>query len=194
MTDLFDASQGATPLEPDERRGLRPSWVATRAELNEVEQVNIAAGAAWAFRSRKSLLSASFVRELHRRMFADVWQWAGQFRATPRNIGVEVYQIAPELKLLLDDAAYWIREAVYPEDEIAVRLHHRLVYIHPFANGNGRHARLMADLQVTRLKRPRFTWGGTTFAEAGEARRRYIEALKLADRHDTSELLEFARS
>lgn len=194
MTDLLGDSQDTTPLAPDERSGLLQSWITTRADLNEAEQVNIAAGAVWAFRSRKEVLSEPFLRELHRRMFGDVWEWAGRFRTTPRNLGVEVYQIAPEIRLLLDDATYWIRESVYSEDEIAVRLHHRLVYIHPFVNGNGRHARLTADLQVSRLGRPRFTWGGANLGDAGEARKSYIWALRLADQHDINALVEFARS
>jgi Fic-DOC domain mobile mystery protein B len=198
MTDLFQEPEDATPLEPQEREGLLQSWITHRKDLNEAEQENIVEGAAWARRLRRGqlerLLSVDFMQTLHKRMFGDVWQWAGTFRTTERNIGIQAYRIAMELAALLDDVRFWIDHQIYPRDEIAIRLHHRLVAIHPFPNGNGRHARLAADLLVERLGGEPFSWGGGSLADVGELRARYASALREADDHDIDPLLEFARS
>lgn len=195
MSDLFGAPDDATPLEAGEREGLLQSWIATRADLNEAEQAGIDAGAAWAHRRRRrDLLTEDFVRALHRRMFGEVWAWAGTYRRTARNIGIDAWRIGGEVAQLLGDARFWVEHRTYPPDEIAVRLHHRLVAIHPFPNGNGRHARLLADLLVQQLGNAPFSWGGQGLADIGEKRRRYIEALRSADRHDIGPLLAFARS
>jgi Fic-DOC domain mobile mystery protein B len=198
MTDLFQEPGDATPLAPEEREGLRQSWITHRRDLNEAEQENIVNGAAWARRRRGitaiDLLDDRFTLELHKRMLGEVWKWAGRYRQTERNLGIEPYRISAEVRALLDDVCYWIEHETYPPDEIAVRLHHRLVAIHPFANGNGRHSRLMADLLVEKLGRPTFTWGGASLADEGELRARYIAALKAADNHDIQPLLAFARS
>ena len=185
----------ATPLTNDERAGLIPSWVTFRHELNEVEQANIAAGRLWAFRqTRRELLDERFLRDLHKRMLGDVWTWAGQYRKTERNIGVPAWQIAPELRSLLDDIHLWHEQTVFGPDELAVRFHHRLVSIHPFPNGNGRHSRLAADLMVTRLGGSNFTWGSTSLNQPSQVRADYIEALRRADKHDITALITFARS
>lgn len=195
MTDLFDEPDDATPLEPGEREGLLQSWIATRADLNAAEQANIDAGAAWARRRRRrDILTEDFVRALHRQMFGEVWAWAGTYRRTACNIGVDAYQIPGEVAQLLDDARFWLANGTYPPDEIAVRLHHRLVAVHPFPNGNGRHARMMADLLVQQLGNAPFSWGGEDLIDIGGKRRRYIESLQRADRHDIGPLLAFARS
>ena len=194
MSDLFDEPNDATPLESEEREGLRQSWISTRSELNQAEQANIAAGVAWANRSRrKDILTEVFLRQLHTKMFGDVWSWAGEFRHTERNIGIDPVRIPIELRTLLDDVRYWVDQGTYPADEIAVRFHHRLVAIHPFPNGNGRTARMMADLLVVELGEEPFTWGRVSLANAGQARSQYIEVLRKADRHDVAPLLEFAR-
>jgi len=197
MTDLFQEPEDATPLEPQEREGLLQSWITHRKDLNEAEQENILEGAAWA-RGRRRLplermLSVDFMQTLHKRMFGDVWQWAGTFRTTERNIGIQAYRIATELAALLSDVRFWIEHETYPRDEIAIRFHHRLVAIHPFPNGNGRHARLAADLLVERLGGEPFSWGGGSLADVGELRARYVAALRAADDHDIGPLLEFAR-
>lgn len=195
MSDLFDEPDDATPLEPEEREGLLQTWVTYRSELNEAEQANIAAGAAWAHRQRRrDILTDAFIKQLHAKMFGDVWAWAGNFRQTERNIGIDPARIPVELRMALDDARYWVENETYPPDEIAVRLHHRLVAIHPFPNGNGRTTRLMADLQVERLGQEPFTWGRVSLTDVGEMRTRYIAALRAADGHDITPLLEFARS
>lgn len=193
---LFEqADAAATPLAHEERAGLIPSWVTFRHELNEVEQANLARGSLWAFRQRRrEIADEQFLLDLHKRMLGQVWRRAGSFRVTERNPGVEPWRIRPELRLLLEDAKFWIQESVYPVDEIAVRFHHRLISIHPFANGNGRHARLAADLLVTRLGSERFTWGRVTLTLSGEMRSQYISALRAADRHEIAGLVEFARS
>lgn len=198
MTDLFQEPEDATPLEPQEREGLLQSWITHRKDLNEAEQENIVAGAAWARRLRRlpldRLLSVDFMQTLHKRMFGDVLQWAGAFRTMERSIGIQAYRIPMELAGLLDDIRFWIEHETYPRDEIAIRFHHRLVAIHPFPNGNGRHARLAADLLVERLSGEPFSWGGGSLADIGELRARYVTALRAADNHDIGALLEFARS
>lgn len=195
MSDLFGAPDDATPLDAGECEGLLQSWIATRADLNEAEQAGIDAGVAWAHRRRRrDLLTEDFVRALHRQMFGEVWAWAGTYRRTARNIDIDAWRIGGEVAQLLGDARFWVEHRTYPPDEIAVRLHHRLVAIHPFPNGNGRHARLLADLLVQQLGNAPFSWGGQGLADIGEKRRRYIEALRSADQHDIAPLLAFARS
>lgn len=196
MSDpLFDADDdAATPLTPDERSQLIPTYITTRAQLNEAEQANIADADLWASRRKRDALDETFLLNLHRRMLNGVWKWAGTFRQTERNIGIQPYRIGVELRQLLDDVRYWVEHQTYPGDEIAVRFHHRLVFIHPFPNGNGRHARLAADLLAIQLGRPRFTWGSAGLVEIAEARARYVAALKAADAHDIGPLLAFARS
>jgi Fic-DOC domain mobile mystery protein B len=194
VTDLFAQPDHATPLVPEEMRGLIPAYIAYRSDLNEAEQENIIRAQDWALSRHRDLLSEKFVMDLHRRMLGDVWRWAGKFRTTERNLGVPFYQIAAALRQLLADVEAWIAYQSYTPDEIVVRFHHRLVQIHPFPNGNGRHARLMADLLVMQLGQKRFSWGRANLKAAGEVRGRYITALKAADDHDIGPLLAFARS
>ncbi len=195
LSELFDEPADATPLEPDEREGLLQTWITYRRDLNEAEQTNVAAGTVWARRvRRRDLLTEKFLRQLHERLFGDVWAWAGEFRRTERNIGIEPVRIPVELRTVLDDARYWIDHETFPPDEIAVRLHHRLVAIHPFPNGNGRTTRLMGDLVVARLGREPFTWGRQHLTDVSETRTRYRASLRAADNHDIGPLLEFARS
>ncbi len=192
---LFDQpDDAATPLAPEEMGDLIPSHIAFRRELNEAEQENIARGHGWALSRSRDPLTEKFIRDLHRRMLGDVWRWAGKFRTTERNIGINYWEIPVALRQLLDDAKAWIAYNTYPADEIAVRFHHRLVQIHPFPNGNGRHSRLMADLLAMKLGRERLSWGRESLCDAGSLRRRYIEALRAADNHDIDPLLKFART
>ena len=195
MSDLFERpDDAATPLTPEEMRDLIPAHIAYRRELNEAEQENIVRAQEWALSRRRDPLSEKFVKDLHRRMLGDVWRWAGKFRASARNMGIDYWQIPVALRQLLDDAQAWIEYNAYPPDEIAVRFHHRLVQIHPFPNGNGRHARLMADLLAMQLGRERFSWGRGSLRTAGAARARYVEALRAADDRDIALLLAFARA
>ena len=198
MTDLFQEPNDATPLTPAERDELLQSWITNRNDLNEAEQENIVKGASWA-RGRRNLkpadiLNDEFAKSLHKRIFGDVWKWAGTYRQTERNLGIDASRIANETAALFDDVRYWVDNKTYPADELAVRLHHRLVAIHPFPNGNGRHARLMADLLIERLGGKPFIWGGGSLIDVGELRTKYIAALKAADNHDIGPLLAFARS
>jgi Fic-DOC domain mobile mystery protein B len=194
VSDRFDPPDDATPLTPEERRGLIPAHIAYRSELNEAEEENIARAQDWALGRRRDLLSEKFIKDLHRHMLGDVWRWAGKFRRSERNLGIAFYEIPVALRQLLDDTRAWIEYRAYPADEIAVRFHHRLVEIHPFPNGNGRHARLLADLLVMSLGGERFSWGSANLQEAGAVRRRYMAALQAADHHDIGPLLAFARS
>lgn len=197
MSDpLFDGEDEAnTPLEEDEREQLIPTYITTRAELNEAEQVNITQADRWLKRARNlDVLDDAVLRELHKRMFGEVWKWAGKYRKTPRNIGIDAYRIPTEVRALIDDARYWIAHETYPPDEIAIRFSHRLVWIHPFPNGNGRHSRIVADLLVMILGQPRFSWGSANLVDAGATRKAYIAALRAADAEEITPLLEFARS
>ncbi len=193
----FTEGEGNTPLSADERADLLPN-LANQEELNEWERQNILEAYAWALAPnnlrRRDPLVESYLRDLHRRMFDQTWRWAGVYRTTEKNIGVPPAEIRERLAALLADARYWLEHETYPPDELAVRFHHRLVFIHPFANGNGRHARLMADVLAQRQARPVFAWGGGDLVRAGDFRQRYIEALRAADAHDIRPLLAFARS
>ena len=189
-----DLPTGATPIDPDEAEGLVLDHVLTRGELDELEEANIHEGLEWALGSPRDVLSEGFVYELHRRMFDSVWAWAGKVRLTDKNIGIDKHLVRTEVRKLIDDARYWRENQVYRPDELAVRFHHRMVSIHPFPNGNGRHARLMADLLVRRLGGERFSWGGVSLSSTSELRAAYIRALQTADRGDIGQLLDFARS
>lgn len=197
MTDpLYDGEDEAnTPLEAEEREQLIPTYITTRAELNEAEQVNITRASLWLRRARNvDVLDDAFLRDLHKRMFGEVWKWAGQYRKTPRNIGIDAYRIPMAVRELVQDARYWVDNGTFQPDEIAIRFSHRLVSIHPFPNGNGRHSRLVADLLAMELGQPRFTWGRANLVDPGETRRAYVAALRAADGGEIEPLLAFARS
>jgi len=189
-----DLPVGATPIDPDEAAGLLPDHIATRGELDELEEANIQDGLAWGLRRHSEILSEEFLYELHRRMFDAVWQWAGKVRLTDKNIGVDRSIVRPEIRKLIEDAKFWRDNGVYEPDELAVRFHHRLVSVHAFPNGNGRHARLMADLLIRELGREPFSWGGGSLTNTSELRAGYISALRAADLGDVGPLLQFARS
>jgi Fic-DOC domain mobile mystery protein B len=185
-----------TPLSPEELADLIPS-LATKEELNEWERENILRAREWAIRDRTDpadMASDGYVRKLHLRMFDQTWKWAGQYRKTEKNIGIPFYEIREQLAALFGDVRYWIEHGMFPPDEIAVRFHHRLVVIHPFPNGNGRHARLIADVLAMKLGRPPFTWGATDLVKPSEARAKYLAAIRTADSNDLRQLIEFARS
>jgi Fic-DOC domain mobile mystery protein B len=169
----FDYPNGATPLDPNEVDGLKLTHISTQSELDRWEQDNILDALNWLESTRpKDILNEQFIRKLHRKMFGNVWKWAGRFRLSDKNIGGPWHQVPVELKKLCDDVAVWIDAGQMPPDEIAARLHHRLVSIHPFSNGNGRHARLMADLLLENvLRQPKFTWGSrSNLSKAGDVR------------------------
>jgi Fic-DOC domain mobile mystery protein B len=193
-----DYIDGQTPLDEDEKDGLLIHTIATRGELDEFEQQNIEEAVQWTLeRSFKpdTIFTEDFVRMVHKRMYANVWKWAGAFRNTNKNIGTDKWQISAELRNLLDDLRYWHQHSIYSADEIALRFKHRLVSIHCFANGNGRHSRLMADIIIEKIyRKPVFTWGTTNLYNKSNARLAYLTALRSADKGDYSLLLAFARS
>jgi len=195
--NLFAMGEGNTPLSPDEQADLIPD-LTTKEELNEWERQNILEAYGWALTSRnlirQSPFAEAYVRELHLRMFDQTWKWAGIYRTSEKNIGIPHFQIREALAALLGDAHYWMEHQTFEPDELAVRFHHRLVWIHPFANGNGRHARLIADVLARMQGRPAFTWGGVDIVQAGDFRRSYIDALRAADKNDIQPLLSFCRS
>lgn len=192
--------EGQTPLDEDEKEGLKISNITTRGELDELEQRNIEDAVRWTLSRRKrftmaEVLTEEFVRLVHTKMLGDVWDWAGSFRNSNKNIGVDKYQISIELRQLLDDCKYWIEHGTFSLDEIAVRFKHRIVFIHCFANGNGRHSRLMADILIERVLGGNvFTWGAENLVNTGEYRATYLHALREADNGNFELLIQFARS
>jgi Fic-DOC domain mobile mystery protein B len=189
---------GQTPLSEEELDGLKIQSISTREELDEFEQFNIEKAIQWTFGKKiqpKDLLSDKFIKDLHKRMYGEVWKWAGSFRTSEKNLGIKSYLIPVQLKQLLDDAMFWYENQIYSPDEVAVRFKHQLVSIHCFANGNGRHSRLMADLIMEKLyKEPFLSWGGSRLVKSNEKRKEYINAIKMADRHDYRQLIMFAKS
>ena len=192
----FEYPLGATtPIDPDEALGLIPKHISTQADLNAWEELNIVEGANWIARQKIIQgLNEGLVRELHRRMFNQTWLWAGTFRKSAKNIGIDWTQIAVALKNLLDNTSYQITNKVMSIDEIAVRFHHQLVLVHAFPNGNGRHARLIADALIVNLGGKRFSWGSNTaIANLDVVRQNYLSALRTADKGDITPLMYFAR-
>lgn len=189
--------EGQTPLDEDERDGLLIPSITTREELDEFEQQNIEQAIMWSLSRSfrlQTILTDDFIINVHKRMYGNVWAWAGEFRKTNKNIGVDKWQIATELKHLLDDAKYWIDNNTFTPDEIAVRFKHRIVSIHCFPNGNGRHSRLMADIIIDKIfKQPVFSWGAN-LVHGSEPRTEYLKAVKAADKGEIEPLIKFARS
>lgn len=192
----FEFPSGATPIDPDEMDGLKIGHITTREELNRFEQDNINEALQWLQNRRKAdILTEKFVKTLHQKMFGKVWKWSGSFRQSGKNIGADWPQISTQLHMLLQDVRYWIKHKIYSEDEIAVRFHHKLVWIHLFVNGNGRHARLMTDILLKEvLKQKPFTWNIHKINAEDKVRALYLKALKQADNLDYSVLLDFVRS
>ena len=189
---------GQTPLDEDEKEGLLIKSITTREELDEFEQQNIERALQWTFNKkikREQLLSEAFIKNLHKKMYGDVWKWAGKFRHSEKNIGVKSHKISSTLKQLLDDCSYWIDNNTYSDEEIAIRFKHKLVSIHCFSNGNGRHSRLMADLIIEKLfSKPFFTWGGNNLVKKNSNRDKYILAVKMGDVNKIQPLIDFAKS
>ena len=200
----LDYIDGQTPLDEDEKEGLLIKTIATRGELDEFEQQNIEQAVLWSLgRSFKAeaVFTEKFIQVLHQRMYGDIWAWAGEFRKTNKNIGVDKWQIPTALKYLLDDVKFWYANNTYPPDELTIRFKHRLVSIHCFSNGNGRHSRLLADIIIEKIfKQPHYTWGAgnlsageTGLVKQGDQRTAYLAAIKAADKGDIQPLISFAR-
>lgn len=188
---------GQTPIDEDEKEGLLIPSITTLAELNEFEQLNIQKAIEWTLTKKfktDQIISEPFVRDLHKKMFGDVWSWAGSFRKSNKNIGVDKHTIGISLKQLLDDCHFWIDNNTYDPDEISIRFKHRIVDIHCFPNGNGRHSRLIADVLSQQVfNRPVFTWNKNNLVSGGDERTTYLKAIKIADQGDVKPLIEFAR-
>ncbi len=197
MKNFIEYPAGATPLDADEISGLIPGYISTQGELNILEQENILEAQSWAKPKSKSVLDETFIRELHKRMFRNVWKWAGQYRKSGKNIGVPWEKIPEELRKFCADVSYWIENKTYSWDEIGARFHHRLVLIHAFPNGNGRHARLMTDVLMETNGQEPFSWGLKAIeqgrAGANKTRELYIAALGDADKRNMEKLLKFVR-
>ena len=194
----FNIVDGQTPLYEEEEDGLLIPTIATRGELDEFEQRNIEQAVQWTlgrtFKS-KVIFTEEFIRKVHKQMYTDVWAWAGDYRKTNKNLGVDKWQIPINVKSLIDDANYWHENKIYSPEEIAIRFKHRIVSIHCFPNGNGRHSRLMADIIIEKIyKQPVFTWGAKLFSNDKDNRSAYLKAIKAADKGDYNLLLRFARS
>ncbi|MDP2088988.1 MAG: mobile mystery protein B [Flavobacteriaceae bacterium] len=195
---ILDYIDGQTPLSEVEKEGLLIKIITTHGELDEHEQLNIEKAVEWIMRSKfnpDKILTEEFVKKVHRRMFGKVWKWAGKFRKSEKNIGVEWHKIGIELKYILDDTKYWITNKTYPPDEIAIRFKHRIVCIHCFPNGNGRHSRIMADIIIESIfGREIFTWNHSNMVKPDETRNKYITAIKEGDKGNIIPLIEFARN
>jgi len=190
--------EGQTPIDDDEKEGLKIKTISTREELDEFEQANIQQAVEWTLKttfSKEEILTEDFILLVHKKMFGEVWEWAGTKRKTNKNIGVDKHQITIEIKNLFEDCKYWIDNKTYQPDEIAVRFSHRVVQVHVFPNGNGRHSRLMADILISHIfKKPVFTWGRSNLSKSGDSRKKYLDALHKADEGIMKPLITFARS
>ncbi len=189
--------EGQTPLDEDEKEGLLIKTITTQGELNEFEQLNIENATEWLLTTKvkpATVLTEKFIKILHKKMYGNVWKWAGSFRKTNKNIGVEWSKIPVQLKQLLDDAQFWVAQNTYTPTETAIRFKHRLVAIHCFPNGNGRHSRLMADIIMeTVFDAAIFSWHQSNMVKANDIRKEYISALKQADNGAITPLIEFAK-
>ena len=194
----FAYINGQTPLEDDEKDELLIPTIATREELDEFEQQNIEEAIQWVLiksLNAKAILTEQFVKRLHKHMYGNVWNWAGNFRKTNKNLGVDKWQISMALKALLDDTIYWVENDTFTPDEVAIRFKHRIVSIHCFPNGNGRHSRLMADVIVDKIYHLSvFSWGARSLVKQSDTRTNYLKAVREADENNYEPLLLFARS
>jgi Fic-DOC domain mobile mystery protein B len=194
---ILTYEEGQTPLDPEQINGLKIKTISTQQQLNEFELTNINEALKWLNTKRKinEVLSEQFLIQVHKRMLGMVWKWAGNFRVTETNIGIEWTKIPIELRLLIDDTKYWVEHQTYDPEQIAIRFKHRLVSIHCFPNGNGRHSRIMADLVAKHVfELEKFSWGQSSLLASSEQRKLYLKALQKADKGDYDALLEFARS
>ena len=194
----FQYSDGQTPIDEEEKVGLKIKSITTQSELDEFEQWNIEKAVEWTIHANlksKNIFSEKFIKDLHRRMYGDVWRWAGEFRRSEKNIGIKWTRISVELKKLIDDTEFWISEGKMSAEEIALRFKHRIVSIHCFPNGNGRHSRMMADIIMESVfGKDIFTWHQSNMVKADKTRKEYISALKKADIGDIKPLIDFAKN
>jgi Fic-DOC domain mobile mystery protein B len=191
----LEYTKGQTPIDENEKAGLKIKSISSMAELDAFEQQNIEEAVQWTLKNSSSvdtILSEKFINLVHKKMFQNVWSWAGNYRQSNKNIGVDYYMISQQLRIMIDNCKYWISNSTFSPDEIAVRFKHGLVAIHLYPNGNGRHSRLMGDILIEALKGKPFSWGNRTIAKR-ESRRQYIDSLRIADKGDFTKLIDFAR-
>jgi Fic-DOC domain mobile mystery protein B len=195
---VYAYEDGQTPLNEEEKEGLLLKSIINHGELDEHEQLNIENAMLWLYGQKlkkDKILSETFILNLHKKMFDTVWRWAGSYRKTEKNIGVSWINIRTDLKILLDDTIFWIDNSTYPPDEIAIRFKHRLVNIHCFPNGNGRHSRIMADIIIESIfKKEVFSWNQSNMVKADETRKEYIRSIREGDIGNISALIAFART
>ncbi len=191
-------ADGQTPLDEEEKEDLKIKSITTQKELDEFEQLNIEKAVEWTIRANlkpEKILTEKFIKDLHKKMYGDVWKWAGEFRKTDKNIGIKWTQIGIELKNLIDDTKYWLENKSYSPEEIAIRFKHRIVAIHCFSNGNGRHSRMMADIIIESIfGKEIFSWHKSNMVRADETRKEYIKALREADNGNIKPLMKFAEN
>lgn len=191
-------NDGQTPLDEEEKEGIKIKSITTQGELDEFEQLNIEKAIEWTIRTNlkeERILTEKFIKYLHKKMYNDVWKWAGEFRKADKNIGINWIQVGVELKNLIEDAKYWVENKTFSPEEIAIRFKHRIVAIHCFPNGNGRHSRLMADIIIESIfENEIFSWRKSNMVKANETRKVYIKALREADNGNIDPLIKFARS
>lgn len=194
----LDYKTGQTPLNEEEKEGLKIKSITTQGELDEFEQLNIEKAVEWTIHTNlkpERILTEKFVKDLHKKMYSDVWKWAGEFRKSDKNIGIKWMQIGVELKNLIDDTKYWIANNTFSPEEISIRFKHRIVAIHCFPNGNGRHSRMMADIIIESIfSKKLFSWHNSNMVNADETRKEYIVSLREADNGNINPLIEFARN
>ncbi|OFY98616.1 MAG: cell filamentation protein Fic [Bacteroidetes bacterium RIFCSPLOWO2_12_FULL_31_6] len=190
--------EGQTPLSEEEKEGLLIKSITTHGELDEHEQLNIEDAIKWIINTKfkkDKILTEKFIKTLHKKMLGNVWAWAGEFRKSEKNLGVKWLSIGTELRTLLNDTNYWIENETYPHDEIAIRFKHRLVNIHCFPNGNGRHSRIMADIIIESIFAKKiFSWNQSNMVKADETRKEYIRSIREGDKGDIKPLIKFARN
>ncbi|WP_396601733.1 mobile mystery protein B [Algibacter sp. R77976] len=194
----FEYKDGQTPLDEEEKEGLKIKSITTQGELDEFEQLNIEKAVEWTIRANlklEKILTEKFIKDLHKKMYGDVWKWAGEFRKTDKNIGIKWTQVGVEIKNLLDDTKFWIENKTFQAEEIAIRFKHRIVSIHCFPNGNGRHSRMMADIIMESIfGKEIFSWHQSNMVKANETRKEYIKALRKADNGNITPLIKFAKN
>ena len=194
----FVYEDGQTPLSEEEKERILIKSITTHGELDEHEQLNIEEAIAWTMSlklKKDRILTEDFIKTLHKKMLGKVWRWAGEFRRSEKNIGVKWINISIDLRTLLGDTDYWIENKIYPPDEISIRFKHRLVNIHCFPNGNGRHSRIMADIIIESIfGKDIFTWNHSNMVKANETRAEYIRSIREGDKGNIEPLINFART
>lgn len=198
---IFVGPEGSTPVEEDQRPFLVNSAISTRGELDSAEQSNIFKATLWLDRTKirtENLLTQHQFQVIHTKMFEDVWLWAGDLRKQETNIGVTPSETPFKIVDLCRDVLAMLADTTgvpLSKNDVAIRFHHRLVLIHPFVNGNGRHSRLVTDKLLTTLGEEKFTWGSSRYPDRKTLRDAYLSALRAADsQYQYQPLLDFARS